>query len=77
MARRTAHAQPANRGDADPWRTELRRVDPRGERAIRNGRERRALEGQLVGRIRTQARQRRAPQARSPASGFASPTCPE
>ena len=39
---------------------EPRAIDLRGERATRDGRSRRAFEGQVVGRMRTQASERQA-----------------
>ena len=44
--------------DSDPSPGELRSIARRRARVTRDGRERRALEGWLVSRIRTQARER-------------------
>jgi lipoyl-dependent peroxiredoxin len=57
----TVDARPAGPGGAAESRpTQPRAIDPGGERATPEGRSRRALEGQLVGRMRTQARARHA-----------------
>jgi hypothetical protein len=57
----TVDARQANSSDgSDAPQTELLPIDdPHGERVLSDGRQRRALEGQLVSRIRTQARRRR------------------
>jgi hypothetical protein len=48
------------RGAAESAPTQPRANDPRGERATRDGRSRRAFEGEVVGRMRTQASERHA-----------------
>lgn len=63
MARRITHAErtgEVNKGAEASWSAEAQPTAPRPQRAGRDGRERRVLEGQLVSRIRTQARERRA-----------------
>ena len=54
-------ARPAGpRGAAESHPAQPRAIDPRRERATREGRSRRAFEGQVVGRMRTQASERHA-----------------
>jgi osmotically inducible protein OsmC len=48
------------RGVTEPPPLEPRAIDVRAERATRDGRSRRAFEGQVVGRMRTQASERHA-----------------
>jgi osmotically inducible protein OsmC len=56
----TVDAQPASSGrGAQSSPTQPGPADPRGEAVMRDGRQRRALEGQLVSRMREQARHRR------------------